>query len=62
LLEEELSTTKDTLSEAQDENLLLNANVAELEEKLLKIPILETVIENCNDEIKALTVNVENLE
>lgn len=29
---------------------------------MLKIPILETVIENCNDEITTLKEQIENLE
>tara|TARA_B110000285_G_C15132867_1_gene624845 strand:+ start:2143 stop:2280 length:138 start_codon:yes stop_codon:yes gene_type:complete len=45
-LKETLTTTEDNLSEAKDEIYLLKSTIEDLEEKLLKIPILETIIVN----------------
>jgi hypothetical protein len=53
-LDKNLESTKDSLSEANDEIFILKGDIKVLEEKLLKIPILETVIESCYNESKAL--------
>jgi len=53
-LDKNLESTKDELSEANDEIFILKGDIKVLEDKLLKIPILETVIENCYNESKTL--------
>ena len=61
-MNEVLTTTKDSLSEANDMIFVLKQDKADLEEKLLKIPILETVIESCQNEITTLKEQIVDLE